>query len=137
MRKLARMPSVRPPPSSKPLPQKLQLKGDVTLLTLGLPKALAPLLAGVATTTSVPKQVDAVMLFAHDAAELDAQMAKVDGRLGDDPLVWVCYPKGGSGVESDLNRDRLWELLAPRALKPVAQVAVDAVWSALRFRPAR
>ncbi len=123
----------RPPPSARPLPDRLQLR-DVTLLTLGLPPDVAPQLSGVPQSVKVPKQVAAVMLFARDSAELARLMTRLDGKWVDDPLVWVCYPKGTSGVATDLNRERLWELLAPHALRPVAQIAVTEVWSALRFR---
>jgi hypothetical protein len=123
----------RPPPSARPLADRLQLKG-ATLLTLGVPATVAPHLTSVKQSAKVPKQVTAVMLFARDAAELDAVMTRLEGKWSEDPLIWVCYPKGTSGVTTDLNRDRLWELLAPRALRPVAQIAVDEVWSALRFR---
>jgi hypothetical protein len=53
-----------------------------------------------------------------------------------DGLLWICYPKKISGVESDLDRDVVWKMLEPTGLRPVTQVAIDEVWSALRFRPA-
>lgn len=37
---------------------------------------------------------------------------------------------------TDLNRDVVWELLGDRGIRPVRQVSIDDVWSALRFRPA-
>lgn len=53
-----------------------------------------------------------------------------------DPVVWVTYPKVGSGVPSDLNRDVLRGLVeAETAFGVVTNVAVDATWSALRLRP--
>ena len=51
-----------------------------------------------------------------------------------DRLAWVVYPKGGQRG-TDLNRDHLARQLAPHGIRPVRQVAVDDVWSALRFRP--
>jgi hypothetical protein len=36
---------------------------------------------------------------------------------------------------ADLNRDTLWPVLGEYGMRPVSQVAVDEVWSALRFRP--
>ena len=36
---------------------------------------------------------------------------------------------------ADLNRDTLWPVLVEYGMRPVSQVAVDEVWSALRFRP--
>jgi hypothetical protein len=36
---------------------------------------------------------------------------------------------------ADLTRDTLWPVLGEYGMRPVSQVAVDEVWSALRFRP--
>jgi uncharacterized protein YdeI (YjbR/CyaY-like superfamily) len=38
-------------------------------------------------------------------------------------------------VESDLSRDGAWQPLISRGWAPVAQVAIDATWSAVRFKP--
>lgn len=38
-------------------------------------------------------------------------------------------------VDPDLSRDILWKLLEKKGLRPVAAVAIDDVWSAMRFRP--
>ena len=52
-----------------------------------------------------------------------------------DGLLRISYPKRSSRVESDLTRDVMWELMADTGLSPLAQVSIDPVWSALRFRP--
>jgi hypothetical protein len=52
-----------------------------------------------------------------------------------DRLAWVAYPKAGQ-LGTDLNRDRLAAALEGQGIRPVRQVALDDVWSALRFRPA-
>lgn len=79
---------------------------------------------------------DAVVLFvttAGDLSGIDADRVVTAGRR--DAGAWVAYPKAGQ-LGTDLNRDSLAALLAQRGLRPVRQVAIDAVWSALRFRPA-
>lgn len=40
-------------------------------------------------------------------------------------------------VEIDLNRDLLASLVCRHGPRPIRQIAIDDVWSALRFRPAR
>ena len=35
----------------------------------------------------------------------------------------------------DINRDSAWPILAEYGMRPISQVAIDDVWSALRFRP--
>jgi hypothetical protein len=39
------------------------------------------------------------------------------------------------GNRTDINRDSLWPILGEHGLRPVTQVSIDQVWSALRFRP--
>jgi hypothetical protein len=43
-------------------------------------------------------------------------------------------PKAGR-LDTDLNRDSLAAALRERGLRAVRQIAIDDVWSALRFRP--
>ena len=50
-------------------------------------------------------------------------------------LVWITYPKKTSGVESDLSREEVWAAMEGTGWRPVSQIAIDEVWSALRFRP--
>ena len=52
--------------------------------------------------------------------------------LGAPRALWLLYPKGN---RISLNRDSLWRLMADYGVRPITQVAVDEVWSALRFRP--
>ncbi len=48
-------------------------------------------------------------------------------------MLWVAYPKAGQ-LGTDLNRDSLAQAVRAHGLEPVAQIAVDEVWSALRFK---
>jgi hypothetical protein len=40
----------------------------------------------------------------------------------------------GPAADPALNRDRGWDAVFAAGLEPVRQVAIDAAWSALRFR---
>jgi hypothetical protein len=92
---------------------------------------LGPLPAGV-RQVSTPGDADIVVLFAADEASLRATLASHGAAVARAALIWVAYPKGG---RSDINRDSLWPIVAELGLRPISQVAVDDVWSALRFRP--
>lgn len=52
----------------------------------------------------------------------------------EDRVAWVAYPKAGQ-LDTDLNRDILARRLEQEGIQAVRQVAIDTVWSALRFRP--
>ena len=45
-------------------------------------------------------------------------------------------PAKSGQLGTDLNRDSLAALLSVGGIQPVRQIALDTVWSALRFRPA-
>ena len=80
---------------------------------------------------------DSVLAFVLDSGQV-GQLASILKRClprGGEARLWVAYPKGGSGIDTDLTRDRGWDKLRALGLAAVAQIAVDGTWSALRFRP--
>lgn len=78
---------------------------------------------------------DAVLVFLPSREALERCRSTVADAAMVDRLTWVAYPKGGQ-LGTDLNRDILWDLLATSGIKPVRQVSIDDVWSAVRWRPA-
>lgn len=76
-----------------------------------------------------------VLVFVRSRAELEARVGPALEAARADRLAWIAYPKA-SQLGTDLNRDSLWAALEGRGVRPVRQVAIDDVWSALRFRPA-
>jgi hypothetical protein len=116
------------------LTQKLQLKDRQSLKLFNSPAGYDRFLAseGVGTAESS----DAVLIFTNSLAEVEQIVPPAFKSFSADALVWVAYPKGSSGVKTDVNRDKLWDALKPTGWRPVRQIAMDNVWSALRFRPA-
>lgn len=48
-------------------------------------------------------------------------------------LFWLSYPKSKGKIKYDINRDILWDLVAPEGYHPVAMVSLDDKWSAIRL----
>ncbi len=121
--------------------KKLQLKPSHTLLLLHAPKEIEVLLQenGINVTSlgALPAlgSYDAVLLFVENSAKLEQEAAKVLTLLNPEGLLWIAYPKKTSGMKTDLTRDKGWSAMAALGYEPVRQVAIDEVWSALRFRP--
>jgi hypothetical protein len=130
--------AIRPPPSTAPLTERLHVKPGTTIVVLGAPagyrQKLGPLPEGARLVNVVPAEAAFVHLFARDGAALSSRLREVSPRLTDDAVVWVSYPKADSGAGSDLNREKIWALAGPFGLTPVAQVAMDKIWAALRFK---
>ena len=112
------------------LAKKLNLKPGTPLHVIGKPADVD--LGDVATTKS--SEV-AVLVFVRSIADLDARAKPVIEAAKQDRLAWIAYPKAGQ-LDTDLNRDILWKHLQGKGIQGVRQIAIDDVWSALRFRPA-
>ena len=94
---------------------------------------------GVATGPGAAGQPDAsldfMQVFVRNSEELEELIPAAIKALKRDGLLWISYPKGTSGVSTDLNRDILWAAMKKYRLSGVAMVSIDDVWSAMRFRP--
>lgn len=122
------------------LAQKLQIKPAITLLVLNAPAGrldeLARLLPDNPVRAAGEPPGPAVLLFVNNLAEARRLAPDAIRSIAAGGLLWMAYPKGSSGVKTDVNRDRLWEAILPLGWQAVRQIAIDDVWSALRFRPA-
>jgi hypothetical protein len=119
--------------STKSVAEKLLIKPNTTLwssdrASVGL---VEPLPDGVRLVDG-PDQATTALVFAADAASLRSVLTAHSADLARPDVFWVAYPKAN---RADINRDTLWPILVDYGMRPITQVAVDDVWSALRFRP--
>jgi predicted SnoaL-like aldol condensation-catalyzing enzyme len=119
--------------------KKLGLKPGMRALLLGAPShyvnALAPLPDGVEVSESPGSPHEFVQFFATKKSEITKSAKKLLQSAAPGALVWITYPKKTSGVDSDLSREAVWAAMQGTGWRPVSQIAIDEVWSALRFRP--
>jgi len=119
----------------EPLRSKLQLRTGVRPLVLGAPNGYLERLGGdVDERTRQPGGHAFVQAFVRDARELEARWPDALTAGERDAVLWLCYPKQASKIETDLTRDRGWAVVDAGGYRPVRQVSVDETWSALRFR---
>lgn len=114
---------------------KLQLKPGSTIAVLGLPDDVQLHLPEDVHSTSEAANADGVIAFAINGAALESTAAPAITAACEDRLAWIAYPKAAK-LDTDLNRDVLARLAQQRGARPVRQIAVNDVWSAIRFRPA-
>ena len=113
---------------------KLQLKPGMAVAVLDAPAGFdAPLPEGGSLSSDV-RAADATLAFARDRDGLDGLTPVLQESARAERLTWIAYPKAGQ-LETDLNRDILWKHLEKLGIQGVRQIAIDDVWSALRFRP--
>lgn len=120
--------------------KKLQLKAANELLLLRAPEEIATALseeggavtgAGQAPATGA---YDAVLLFVQRRQQLEQDAPLAVALLKPGGMLWIAYAKKSSGIETDLTRDEGWRVLAALNYEAVRQVALNDIWSALRFR---
>jgi len=109
---------------------KLQTK-DLPLAIVNAPKGFA----WPGATAKDPKSAKAVLVFMKNADELRVYSAPLVAAARRDAIAYLAYPKAGQ-LGTDLSRDNIWVMLQEQGIRPVRQIAIDDVWSALRFRPA-
>ena len=76
-----------------------------------------------------------VMIFVNNAKEAEECLTSTIPLLKEEALFWIAFPKTGSKVKSDINRDILAAIVQNNtSYRPVSNIAIDDKWSALRFR---
>lgn len=124
-----------------PLFKKLNYKGTPEIGVFNAPASfdaeLLPMKGEASIVTTLPNIKDGsfLMAFAITQKELDYWSEELVKNLADDGVLWFCYAKGTSKKYTcEFNRDTGWVVLASLGFEPVRAVAIDADWSALRFR---
>jgi hypothetical protein len=123
---------------SATLAQKLQIKSG-RLIVINAPKGyaekLGKALKDLTVSTRAAGQAEAVLVFVNSLAEAEKLTPKASKLVKPGGMLWIAYAKGSSKVKTDVNRDKLWAAMLPLGWRPVRQIALDEVWSALRFKP--
>ena len=127
--------------SESALAKKMKLKAGTRVAVVNAPagylKELAPLPAGVEVCEKLQGTFGWIQVFVATSAELKALVPKVVNSLAPESLLWISFPKGTSGIQTDLTRDKGWDALKDVDLKWVTLISVNRTWSAFAFRPYR
>jgi len=121
----------------KSVSRKLQIRANSTVLFVNAPKdydaKLGPMPEGVFIVRKIVGKVDFIQLFVDSRKELEEHVPRLKPVLSRGGVFWVTYHKGTSGVATDINRDGIADYARTMGMRPVAQIAVDEDWSALRL----
>jgi len=117
--------------------QKLLIKPGASWLFYNVPsdcmRLLQPLPDGVTAHTGVTGNINGILFFSTKRAQLISQLEVLTSVIKDDTVVWVCYPKKSSGLDTDLAMMQ-WDMLPPFGLDAVANAAFDHKWTGVRLR---
>jgi hypothetical protein len=124
---------------SMPLLEKLQLKDEKNLLIQGLPSTVEKQFSKLSFAKNITpllrvRKIDFALVFAVTQKQLKDILREVLPALNTNAKLWIAYPKLTSKIVSDLSRDCNWTCAAQFGLVPVRLIAVDHVWSAMKFK---
>ena len=124
--------------SERSVAQKLLIREGQLVVLIDPPAGGAGLLGtlpeGVRIEPSASAEAEVAIVFVRDRAALEAVWPAVGATLRPSTVLWLCYPKRGHGVATDLTRDHGWAPVHASGYDPVTQIAIDDTWSALRWR---
>ena len=119
-----------------PLAKKMKLKSGVRAAIVNAPENyLNELNHDTEISPKLTGKFDWIQIFAKNKKELDALVPKAARALKPESILWLSFPKGASKVQTDLTRDKGWEVLQGVDLKWVTLISVNENWSAFALRP--
>jgi hypothetical protein len=120
--------------------KKLNLKDQKEILVLNAPESFEPELA-LLDNVAIRQSLDSIqrivfsLTFVTRQDEVDNLAKAIAKKAEGDAIVWFAYPKASSKkYKCEFNRDTGWAVLGQLGFESVRQVAIDADWSAIRFR---
>jgi len=118
--------------------QKLRIKDGFSLLTVNAPgdfeASMGSQPKGVKISPSA-KNYNQVHWFVNNKSQMEKGLDKVLKLVKGDVVCWIYYPKGSSGIQTDLTRDEGWDaLLKHKELQWISLISFDETWSTFGFR---
>jgi hypothetical protein len=119
-----------------PLSKKMKLKAGASAAVIHAPEDyVTELKHDTALSPTLNGKFDWVQIFVKSKAELDALAPRAAKALKPESLLWISFPKGTSKMQTDLTRDKGWEVLHGLDLKWINLISVNETWSAFALRP--
>lgn len=125
---------------TNPVARKLGMNPGMRALIISPPagylKLLAPLPDGLTVSSRSGGNYPFVQVFATRLSEINRLAQRLSKHAAPNALVWISYPKKTAKHKGHLSRDLIRKAMSGAGWRAVSIVAIDEVWSALRFRPA-
>ena len=118
--------------------KKMKLKSGLKAAVINAPENYVDMLKhDTALSPTLNGKFDWIQIFVRNKAELAALAPKAAKALRPESMLWISFPKGTSKIQTDLTRDKGWEVLQALELKWITLVSVNEAWSAFALRPFR
>lgn len=122
--------------AESPLAKKMKLKSGLKAAVINAPENYVDTLKhDTALSPTLSGKFDWIQIFVRNRSELDVLAPKATKALKPESIFWISFPKGTSKIQTDLTRDKGWDILQKLDLKWVNLVSVNETWSAFALRP--
>ncbi len=114
--------------------KKLRLIYQNLVLIINAPEEFQRILADIRSEIhqQASRQYSFILAFVKNLKDINKQIPIALPALQGDGYLWIAYPKKSSKkYNSDISRDKGWEILWENNYVPVTQIAIDQDWSAL------
>ena len=123
--------------SKRSLVEKLGIKDGNKVAILNSPAnysvTLGPLPKNVVAVKKLQAETDFIHFFSKQRQDLESKFSSLKQSLAQDGILWVSWPKGASGVATDLTENIVREIGLKNGLVDIKVCAVDETWSGLKF----
>jgi hypothetical protein len=123
------------------LATKMKLKPGMKALIINAPdgymEELSPLPDYVDVSQELIGEYDWIQIFVFSQAQLEELAPKIVQALKPESILWISFPKGTSKIQTDLTRDKGWEVIQQVDLKWINLISINTTWSAFSLRPYR
>ncbi len=121
----------------KSLQSRLGLKPGQTVLFLNPPgdysSDLGALPAGIELKNELSGGFHFIQLFTKHRAELEERLPFLKSSLVEKGMLWVSWPRKGSGIESEVTEDIIREVALKNGLVDVKVATINDTWSGLKL----
>lgn len=118
--------------------QRLRIKEGMALLTINAPVDFETSLGvtpGSIKVLTEAKKFEQIHWFVINKQQAASEIDKVLPLVHGDILCWIYYPKATSGIQTDLSRDKGWEILEHyKDIKWITLVSYNDTYSAFALR---
>jgi hypothetical protein len=125
--------------SGKPLAEKLGIKSGSRAAVIHAPAGydLGTLPPGVTISEEIAGTLDFIQFFTRERIELEREFPVLQKSLAQNGALWISWPKATAPksirLSADLNENFIRDIGLKNGLVDVKVIAVDAVWSGLKF----
>lgn len=123
--------------SKRSLVEKLGIKEGWKIAILAAPKDFAKTLGKLPAGVTLSKQLHGPLEFIHyftkSKADLENKFAELKQAVSQSGSLWISWPKGSSGVATDLNENVVRDIALANGMVDIKVCAVDDVWSGLKL----